>query len=55
MEKAVKCPVCNHEIDIKLENGYEVDWNRPFKEHTHICFCDNCKRKIRYSVKKIEK
>lgn len=53
MEKTVKCPVCkNANLEVKIEEGYEIDFDRPFSEHTHITWCDNCKRKIRYSVKK---
>jgi hypothetical protein len=53
MEKSVKCPCCKKgDLDLKLGNGYEVDFNRPFKEHTHRTICDNCLRTIKYSVKK---
>lgn len=47
------CPVCGKPLRIKLESNEVVDWDKPFREHTHIVFCDNCKRKIRYSIKRI--
>jgi hypothetical protein len=56
MEKTVKCPACKKGIlDIELEKGLEVDFNKPFKEHTHRCVCENCLRTIKYSVKPTRK
>lgn len=56
MEKTVKCPACKKGIlDIDLDSGYEVDFNRPFKEHTHRTICENCLRTIKYSIKKSKK
>lgn len=54
MEKAVKCPVCKKlALVVSINDGYEVDFCKPLKEHTNTGYCDNCKRKIKYSVKKI--
>ena len=56
MEKAIKCPICNHNIEsIKLSNGFEVIFNKPLKELPYIAWCDNCKRKIKYDIKKVDK
>lgn len=56
MDKTIKCPICNHNIDgVKLSNGYEVIFNKPLKELPYIVWCDNCKRKIKYDVKKVDK
>lgn len=53
MEKTVKCPCCKRgKLEIELADGYEIDFNKPFKEHTHRTVCENCLRVIKYSVKK---
>jgi uncharacterized protein YbaR (Trm112 family) len=51
----VNCPICGKPLEIILDATEIVDWNKPLREHTHIIFCNNCKRKIRYSIKTIEK
>lgn len=52
MEKTVKCPCCKKEaLEINLPKGYEVDFDKPFREHTHKTVCSNCFRVIKYSVK----
>lgn len=55
MEKTIKCPICNHALDIKVANGYEMIFNKPLKELPYIVWCDNCKRKIKYDISKISK
>lgn len=51
--KKVLCPCCkNGVLEIEVENGYEVDFNKPLKEHNRKVICTNCVRTIRYSVKK---
>lgn len=52
----IMCPVCKRNyLEIELNEGYEVDLSKRLSEHTHSVYCDNCKRKIRYSIKKKEK
>ncbi len=54
--KTVKCPICNHTLEnVKMANGFEVEFNKPLKVLPYVTWCDNCKRKIKYDVKKVEK
>lgn len=53
--KTVKCPICSHALEnVEVADDEKVIFNRPLKELPLIVWCDNCKRKIRYQVEKIE-
>lgn len=54
MDKTIKCPICNHALDIKVSKGYEMTFNKPLKELPYVVWCDNCKRKIKYDISKKE-
>lgn len=53
MREDVLCPVCKRKdmpLKIDVKDGDSVSFD--LREYTHIVFCDNCKRKIKYSIKK---
>lgn len=54
--KTIKCPICSHTLEnVEVADDEKVIFNRPLKELPLIVWCDNCKRKIRYQVEKVEK
>lgn len=55
MENSVLCPCCKRAdmpLNIEIPDGYEVDFD--MRQFTHKTFCENCRRVIKYSLKKKE-
>ena len=57
MGKAIKCPLCEkgYLIGVELADDEELDLKKPLKEHKYVAICDCCHRKVKYSIKKVEK
>lgn len=50
----VLCPCCRNRekpLDIDVPEGYDVNFD--IRKYTHIVFCKNCNRRIKYSLIKI--
>lgn len=58
MVKYIECPACHKRavrVDISSENYQAVTSGRPLSEFPCMSRCQNCFRRIKYAVEKVEK